>query len=93
MKPVRHLAKSTIAPKSRIGFRAFIFATFAALFGVAPAAQAEDRGRGTERGRETEIERGKERGQWLRDIDRGRERSTGHDVDAGGKESDKDKDE
>ncbi len=93
MKLVRPHAKPTAAPKSRVGFRTLIFATFAALFGVSPAAQAQDRGRGTERGREYETERGEERGRWLRDIERGRERSTGHDVDAGGKESDKDKDE
>lgn len=92
MKPSRHQANSAIAPKSRIGFRVFVFAAMAALFGLAPAAQAEDRGRGSDRGKERETERGEDRGA-DRDRDRKRESSTGHDVDAGGKESDKDKGE
>jgi hypothetical protein len=74
------------SPKRRIGIRAFAVAVFAALFGLAPAAHASDRGRGAERGKE-EAERGKERGR--EEAERGkrreeRERSKGHGADAGG---------
>ena len=64
--PKLHVDTET-SPRRRIGIRTFAVAVFAALFGLAPAAQASDRGRGggggggAERGKE-EAERGKERG-------------------------------
>ncbi|MEZ5786997.1 MAG: hypothetical protein R3D62_11150 [Xanthobacteraceae bacterium] len=85
MTPSRHHARPAVALKRRLGFRALMFAVLAALFGLAPAAQAEDRGRGSDRGRERETDRNRDRGADRGDDER-RERSTGHDVDSDGEE-------
>jgi hypothetical protein len=76
-----------IVPRNRPGFRALVFAVFAALFGFAPIAHAQDSDRGNDRGNEREIERGNERGNERGEYLRRQQRSTGRDVD-----SDDDKD-
>lgn len=65
MQPATRTSDPHVAslPNRRIGLRVLAFAVLAALFGLSPAAQAQDRGeRGDERGKDRGCERGDERG-------------------------------
>lgn len=96
MRPSWHHVGPAAASRSRLGFRALVFAVLAALFGLAPIAHAQDSDRGNDRGRERETERDNNRGN-DRGNDRGQyrrhRRSTGHDVDSDKEDSKKGKGE